>query len=474
MQGIPLTAPTLDAGEPAGQRSLNRSLSQRQLTMIVLGSSIGTGLFLGSGLAIHFGGPSTILAYIFSAGLALMISWALAEMAVVQPSAGSLGLFASTYLNPWAGYLVMLSYWMAAVISIGQEIVAASIYCRFWLPNTPQWCWAALFSILLVFFNSWNVRSFGEFEYWFSFIKVLTIVLFIVVGVVVLLGLSPLQSPGITNYSMYGGFLPMGRLGLWFSVPFALISFFGIELISITAGEVKNPENSIPQASRTILWRLTLFYVSAVAILLAIVPWKDVGVKVSPFVFVFQSVGVPAAPSLMNFVVLTAALSGANASLYAATRILYGLARMKLAPRAFSGVSRKGVPLPALLGSAAGLAAATVAAVVIPTRAFMVMIAGAYFQILFVWIAVLLSYVVFRRRLNAAQRPLRVLKGHPYTTLLAILSLSGILITTWWLPNMKVTLISGLVWVALASVYYAVVSRRGVDIRASVAIDAKS
>ena len=176
-------------------------------------------------------------------------------------------------------------------------------------------------------------------------------------GFAVLLGLSPIQSPGIANYTRNGGFLPKGLLGLWFSIPFALISFFGIELISITAGEVKNPEKSIPQASRSILWRLTIFYVAAVAILLAIVPWKDVGVKVSPFVFVFQSVGVPAAPSLMNFVVLTAALSGANASLYAATRILYGLAKMKQAPKIFTGVSRKGVPLPALFGSAAGLAA---------------------------------------------------------------------------------------------------------------------
>jgi L-asparagine transporter-like permease len=360
------------------------------------------------------------------------------------------------------------------VISIGQEIVAASIYWRFWLPNTPQWCWAALFSLLLVIFNSWNVKSFGEFEYWFSFIKVLTIVLFIVGGLAVLLGLSPLQSPGIANYFSHGGFLPKGWLGLWFAIPFALISFFGIELISITAGEIKNPEKSIPQASRTILWRLTLFYVAAVAILLAIVPWRDVGVKVSPFVFVFQSVGVPAAPSLMNFVVLTAALSGANASLYAATRILYGLAKMKRAPKIFTGVSRKGVPLPALIGSAAGLAAATVAAVLVPARAFMIMIAGAYFQILFVWVAVLLAYVVFRRRYKAVQRPLCVLRGHPYTTLIAILVLIGILITTWWLPYMKVTLLSGIIWVVLASGYYAIVTRRSMDVNVGAEIDPES
>ncbi len=452
------------APEPAPEASpaspLRRNLSTRQLTMIVVGSAIGTGLFLGSGLAVHLGGPASILAYVFSAGLTLMISWALAEMAVVHPSTGSLGLFANLYLNHWIGYLVMLSYWACAVISIGQEIVAASIYCQFWFGQMPQWVWVAAFALALVYVNSWNVSRFGEFEYWFALIKVVTIVLFIVFGLLILLGFTRYRSPGIGNYTSHGGFLPNGMLGLWFSVPFALISFIGVELISVTAGEVKNPAEAIPRASRNIVWRLILFYVASIAVLLAIAPWPDVGVKVSPFVLVFKTVGIPKAPSLMNFVVLTAALSGANSSLYAATRMLYSIADVGLAPRMFRRVSGKGVPLVALLGSAVGLAMATLAAIFIPARAFMFMLAAAYFQIIFVWLAILLSYMVFRHRARAGERPLRALKGHPYSTVAAIGLLAAILITTWWIPSMKVTLVSGVIWLAVASAYYALVKGR--------------
>jgi AAT family amino acid transporter len=183
-------------------------------------------------------------------------------------------------------------------------------------------------------------------------------------------------------------------------------------------------------------------------------------VKVSPFVLVFKTVGIPKAPSLMNFVVLTAALSGANSSLYAATRMLYSIADVGLAPRMFRRVSGKGVPLVALLGSAVGLAVATLAAIFIPARAFVFMLAAAYFQIIFVWLAILLSYMVFRHRARAGDRPLRALKGHPYSTVAAIGLLAAILITTWWIPSMKVTLVSGVIWLAVASAYYALVKGR--------------
>ena len=458
----------------ATSTSLHRNLSRRQLTMIVMGSAIGTGLFLGSGLAVHFGGPAVILAYVFSSGLALMISWALAEMSVVHPSAGSLGVFAGTYLNSWAGYMVMVSYWAAAVISIGQEIVAASIYCQFWLPGLPQWFWVVLFASTLIYVNSWNVGRFGEFEYWFALIKVVTIVLFIVFGGALLLGLSSFHSPGLANYSAHGGFLPNGWKGLWFAVPFALISFIGVELIAVTAGEVKNPDQAIPKASRSIVWRLILFYVASMALLLAIAPWSAIGITVSPFVFVFHTMGVPAASGVMNFVVLTAALSGANSSLYAATRMLYSMAEQGLTPRIFRRTYRKGVPLFALLGSAAGLAGATLAAIFIPTRAFIFMIAAAYFQIMFVWIAILLAYVFFRKRHAAEPLRFRAVKGHPYTTLGAIGSLVAILVTTWWIPSMRVTAICGVAWLALASGYYAWSQAKGRAVQSDTTVRVSS
>ena len=444
----------------AGERTLQRKLSQRQLTMMVIGSAIGTGLFLGSGLAIHLGGPATILAYLFCSGLALMISWALADMAVVHPDAGSLGIFAGTYLSPWTGYMVMVSYWACAVISIGQEIVAASIYCQYWFKGIPQWFWVALFAAILVYVNSWAVSKFGEFEYWFAMIKVITIVLFIVFSAAVLMGLTRVQSPGLSNYNSGAGFLPNGWSGLWFSVPFALVSFIGIELISITAGEVKDPAQTIRNASRSIIWRLIIFYVASIALLLAVVSWRDVGVKVSPFVFVFQAVGFRSAAALMNFVVLTAALSGANSTLYAATRMLYSLAHDGLVPAVFQRVSGNGIPVPALMGSALGLAVAIVVSVLIPVKAFGLMIAVAYFQIMFVWIAVLIAYMAFRKVHKATPGEHSLVKGHPFTTVVAICALLAIIITSWWIPNMKPTAISGFVWMLLASGYYFLIRMR--------------
>jgi AAT family amino acid transporter len=439
---------------------LQRNLSQRQLMMIVMGSAIGTGLFLGSGLAIHLGGPAVILGYLFSSGLALMISWALAEMSVAHPSAGSLGVFASTYLSPWAGYIVMISYWGCAVISIGQEILAASIYCQYWYPGFPQWVLVATFALALVWVNSWSVGHFGEFEYWFAMIKVATITLFILFSIAILLGVTRVPSPRLSNFTAQGGFLPNGVQGLWFAVPFALISFFGIELISVTAGEVQNPTEAIPRASRAVVLRLIVFYVISITLLLAIAPWRDIGIRVSPFVFAFEAVRIPGASMFMNFVVLTAALSGANSSLYAATRMLYSMSNDGLAPQVFRGVSRKGVPIPALLGSAGGLAAATLAAVFIPARAFMFMIAAAYFQIMLVWIVILLSYSSFRRIRRPEERRVRLVRGHPYTTTLAIASLVGILVTTWWIPSMKITMLSGIAWMLATTVYYFLLGNR--------------
>jgi L-asparagine transporter-like permease len=376
-------------------------------------------------------------------------------MSVVHPDAGSLGIFAGKYLSSWTGYMVMVSYWACAVISIGQEIVAASIYCQFWSGLFPQWFWAVIFAGMLVYFNSWNVGRFGEFEFWFAMIKVITIVLFILFSSAMLLGLTSFHTPGLSNYTQGAGFLSKGWSGLWFSVPFALVSFIGIELISVTAGEVRNPGESIRKASRAVVWRLILFYVLSVALLLAVAPWRGIDVKVSPFVFVFQVVGIRRAAALMNFVVLTAALSGANASLYAATRMLYSLAKAGHAPSLFRHISKKGIPIFALWGSALGLAIAIVTLVLAPAKAFGLMIAVAYFQIMFVWISILVAYMVFRRRYSEAPERPHIVKGHPYTTLGAIGSLVGIIMTSWWIPMMKPTAISGLIWIILASGYYA-------------------
>jgi AAT family amino acid transporter len=254
---------------------LHRRLTQRQLTMMAIGGAIGVGLFLGSGVTIKLAGPAVILSYLLGAGIALIMAYAVTEMAVVHPVAGAFGVYAEKYLNPWAGFSVRATYGVAQIIAIGAEVTAVGIYISFWLPNVPQWIWVVLVSAALVALNAMQVNRLGEFEYWFAMVKVAAIIAFIIVGVALICGVGSRHAIGLGNLTRHGGFLPAGWKGVWLSLTITVTSYMGIEIIAVTAGEAEHPEVTIPRAMRNIVWRLILFYVLAIAIMVTMVPWKS-------------------------------------------------------------------------------------------------------------------------------------------------------------------------------------------------------
>jgi L-asparagine transporter-like permease len=454
---------TAVGGEARGSQqveSLHRRLTQRQLTMMAIGGAIGVGLFLGSSVTIRLAGPAVILSYLVGAGIALIMSYALAEMAVVHPVAGAFGIYAETYLNRWAGFSVRATYGAAQIIAIGAEVTAAAIYTSFWFPDVPQWIWVVSFSAGLVALNAMKVNRLGEFEYWFAMIKVAAILAFITVGLCLIFGDGSRGATGWANLTQHGGFRPMGWKGVWLSLTITLTSYMGVEIIAVTAGEAEQPEVTIPRAMRSIVWRLILFYVAAIAIMVAMVPWNQTSssstISGSPFVTVFVAAHVPFAAAIMNFVVLTAALSSVNTNLYLSTRMLFSLGEGGYAPPWMGAVSRNGVPHRALFASTVGIVAAILLAIFAPKNAFLMLYGAAVAGMLFVWLIILNTHLRFRRSLTRERLmhlPMR-LRMHPLFTLAGIVLILAISITTLFVDGLQWSLPAFFVFLVVISLLY--------------------
>jgi L-asparagine transporter-like permease len=433
---------------------LTRQLTEPQLAMIAIGGAIGTGLFLGSALAVRTAGPAVILTYLIGAAIALLLIRALGEMAVAHPTAGSFGIYAELYLNRWAGFTVRYTYWAGQCIAIGGEATAIAIYCQWWFPNTPQWLWILAFTVALLYVNARSVGSFGSFEYWFAMIKVAAIVLFIVFGAALILGFGTRPAIGLTNLFAFGGFLATGWRGVWMAIVFVIFSYIGTEVVAVTAGEAKNPEVALPRAVRTMAARLIIFYLGAIFVLVTIFPWTQVqpgaGVTASPFVRVFQLMGFPGAAHIVNFVVITAAASSMNCNLYLVSRMMFSLARGGYAPASWGRVSSKGTPFRALLVSAAGLCLAMLASFLYPQSAFVYLFGISLFGGLYAWLIIFITHIFFRNRRPIANRSPLVMSG----SALGALSIAAILLTTWWVEGMRMTLIAGGSWLAFLSVAF--------------------
>ena len=445
---------------PRQVEGLHRGLTQRQLTMMSIGGAIGVGLFLGSSVTIRLAGPAVILSYLLGAGIALIMSYALAEMAVVHPVAGAFGVYAETYLNRWAGFSVRATYGAAEIVAIGAEVTAAGIYVSFWFPHVPQWIWVSSFSAALVALNAMKVNRLGEVEYWFAMIKVAAILAFIVVGLGLIFGDGSRGATGWSNLTEHGGFLPMGWKGVWLSLTITLTSYMGVEIIAVTAGEAERPEVTIPRAMRGIVWRLILFYVAAITIMVAMVPWNHASssttLSSSPFVTSFVAAHVPFAGSIMNFVVLTAALSSMNTNLYLSTRMLFSLGQEGYAPRWMGKVSRNGVPHRALLASTTGIIAAILLAIFAPNNAFLMLYGAAVAGMLFVWLVILNAHLRFRKALpyeRLLRLPMR-LRLHPLFTLVGILLLVAIAVTTFFVDGLQWSVPAFSVFLILISILY--------------------
>jgi AAT family amino acid transporter len=441
---------------PEREAGLHRKLTPWQLAMIGLGSCIGTGLFLGSAISVKLAGPAVILSFAGAACIALTMMLALAEMAAAHPAAGSFGLYAEMYLHPWAGFAIRLTYWLCMMAAVGSEVVAASIYCESesWLPHLPAWMWITLFSGLILYLNTVSVGNFGKFENWFSITKVVTIAVFLLLGSALLLGIG-LPRIGLANYTAHGGFFPHGWTGVGLGVVMGLFSFFGIEVVGSAAGEAANPKVAVPRALRRTLLILVVAYVAGLALVVGIVPWTEIGLGESPFVRVFRTAGIPAASHVMNLVVLTAALSSAMANLYFGARLVFSLARGGYAPAALGRLNKKGMPVTAVVATAAGMLIALALSSYFQSSAFVFMVGLSTFGALFAWSMTLLTHLAFRRYHGKTQKPyLRIGPSGPWISLLGLAAVLAVLISTWWVPGFRITLTAGLPWLTLATVCY--------------------
>ena len=438
------------------EAGLKQQLTAGQMTMIAIGGAIGTGLFMGSGFAIGFAGPSVLISYAIGAVISLLLMGCLAEMTVAHPTSGSFGAYAEHYIHPLAGFLVRYAYWAAVVLAVGTEVTAIGIYMGYWFPEVPRWTWVVLFSAVLIGVNMMSVKAFGAIEYTFSLVKIVAIVAFILVGSWVVFGSRP-AGVGFSNYVNDGGLFPHGLWGTWVGVIIAIFSYMSIETIAVAAGEAKDPQRAIVSAFRSTMVRLVVFYLATIALMLAIVPWASASKGGSPFVKVMEIIGLPGAAGVINFVVLVAALSAMNSQLYITTRMMFSLSRAGHAPAVLGRVNARGVPLPALLLSCLGIAVATVFNIVNPETSFMLMMAVAMFGAMFTWFMIFVTHLFFRARRTPSDAPLAFrMWGFPVLTSLGAVLMLAALVSTLFTDAFRPTLLTGVPFLLVLVVVYAV------------------
>ncbi|MFZ0199432.1 MAG: amino acid permease [Candidatus Sulfotelmatobacter sp.] len=379
------------------EEGLHHQLTAGQMAMVAVGGSISTGLLLGSAAALEIAGPSVILSYAVAAFIAYTVTMALGELASTHPAAGSFGIYGELYLTPYLGFLCRAGYWASIAFSIGAELVASATYMSFWFPAVPGELWVVLFSAALVLVNLLSVGSFGRFEFWLSMIKFGTIVVFILAGSALLFGgrIAP-------QYTAHGGFLPKGPIAPLLAVFIAIYTFGGVEMLAVTTGESRSAKD-IPRAARLTFFLLAVLYLGAITVLAGVMPWDHAGASESPFVTVLRLARIPAAAFFMNFVVLTAALSGANAKLYVASRLLFSMGRTGWAPASLGKLNAAGSPRLALFVSSYGIITALIIENWAPKQAFLYIVGAAFSGLILSWIVSLAAHVSFRWRLSPKQ-----------------------------------------------------------------------
>lgn len=430
------TAP--DTGRNTHPQELRRAMSSRHMLMLSLGGVIGTGLFLSSGYTINQAGPfGTVLAYAVGAFIVYLVMVCLGELSVAMPQTGSFHVYATKFLGPGTGFTVAVLYWLTWTIALGSEFTASGIIMQQWFPNTPVWVWSAFFIVLIFGMNAASVRIFAETESWLALIKVIAIIAFIILGALAMFGAIPMASgepaPGFTHL-FEDGLFPNGLAAVFTVMLTVNFAFSGTELIGIAAGEAEHPEKSVPRAIHGALWRLVIFFIGAIIVMASLIPYKEAGVDASPFVLVFEKIGVPFAADIMNFVVLTAILSAANSGLYASTRMLWSLSNEGMIPRRFMSVNRYGVPFFALCICMVGGLLALLSSVIAAETVYLVLVSISGLAVVLVWVSIAASHIVFRKQYLAAGNKLEDLAyrapGYPWLSWAALIlsALSCILI----------------------------------------------
>lgn len=440
----------------AREAGLSRSVNVRQMAMIAIGSSIGTGLFLGSGIAVGYAGPGVLISYVVAAFVAMVVMISLTEMTIAHASAGSFGAQAEYYVGAFAGYATRYTYWAIQVIAIGGEATAIALYMKLWYPHVPGAVWVVIAALGLLGLNLSNVKNFGWAEYGFTAIKITAIVGFILLGLYVIArGYGGVDL--FTNLYTHGGFLPHGWGGVWMAVLMAIFSFYGIEVVAITAGETREPKKNIPRAFRLQFVRLVIFYFGSLIVMLSITPWNKTGaidVSQSPFILSLQALHLPYATGILNFVVIVAAISSMNSDLYVCARMLFSLSRSGMAMPAFGRLTKKSkVPANAVLASSCGMAIALILNLLTPS-AFNILFGLSIFGGLLVWIMILVTFIAYRRREGTAHVTVFRAPWSPWLQLCGIAILGAVLLTMLFSATWRFSWYAGVPFIVLLFVAF--------------------
>ncbi len=449
-EGHPLTTETA---------TLRRGLRSRHIRFIALGSAIGTGLFYGSSEAIQAGGPAVLLAYLIGGAAVFLVLRSLGEMAVHNPCAGSFGEYATRHLGSLAGFTTGWTYAFEMVIVCIADITALGVYMGFWFPDVPRWIWLLAAILVIGVLNLFHVKVFGEMEFWLSLVKVVAIVAMIIAGAVVLVigfkGGGGAHT-GISNLWSHGGFFAQGANGFILSFAVVMFAFGGTEIIGVTAGEAEDPKKTIPGAVNSIPVRIVLFYVLTLAVIMSLNSWESVGSDGSPFVQIFVGLGIKSAATVLNVVVVVAALSAINSDIFAAGRIMYGMAERGQAPKVMRKLSRSGVPVMTVTIMIGALLLGVLLNYLIPDRIFLIISSIATFATVWVWLMILLTQMKARRSMSPEEEAALDYPAPfwPYGQIIAVVFMAAVTVLLAFSASTRVALIVGAVWLALLAVVH--------------------
>jgi GABA permease len=440
------------------QQELHKDLKTRHVTMISIGGVIGAGLFVGSGSIINSTGPAALVSYILGGLMVVFVMRMLGEMAVLKPDSGSFSTYAHQSIGPWAGYTIGWLYWFNWVIIVAIEATLVGAMIHDWIPSIPVWVGSLTLTLLMTITNIYSVKSYGEFEYWLAFTKVAAIVVFLCLGVAMIFGLVPgIKSPGLTNIIGNGGFFPQGILPVFLSVVFITFSLVGSEVAAIAAGESENPEKNVMKAINSVVWRILLFFVGSVAILVTVLPWDDKELMKTPYASVFDMAGLPAAGTIMNIVVFISLLSVLNSGLYTSSRMLYSLAQKGDAHRIFLRVNERGVPVWAVLASTLFAYVCATFKFMSPDKLFVFLASSAGGVTMIVYIFIAISHIRERRKIEKENPAALKVKMwlFPYLTYATIVALAAIFVAQAFIEDMRLQFyLTSLIFVLVVGSYF--------------------
>ena len=437
------------------QGNLKKGLSNRHIQLIALGGSIGTGLFLGIAQTIKLAGPSVILGYAIAGLIAFLMMRQLGEMIVEDPVSGSFSHFAYKYWSKFAGFMSGWNYWVLNILVCMAELSAIGLYIHYWWPEIPTWVSALGFFIFINVINLLHVKLFGEMEFWLAIIKVLAIIAMIAFGSYLLASGSGGSQSNIQNLWELGGFFPNGIMGLVMAMAMIMFAFGGIELVGIAAAETDNPQKTLPKAINQIVYRVLLFYILSLVIILSLYPWNQMAQGGSPFVLIFDSLGSQTVATILNFVVLTAAISVYNSTNYCTSRMLLGLAQQGNAPKFLSKINPRGVPVNAVMVSAFFTLMCVLINYLFPEKAFNLLMMLVVAAIVINWVVISYTHLKFKKHMiamNAATQFPSIL--YPFTNYLCIVFMGGILVIMSQTPDMRIAVLMIPVWISALSIAY--------------------